>query len=404
LPSFFDDKNFWHLCLVSKYYSYIKSAEEITSLYKGKEPFSYFIKEYFRQNKKFGSKDRKIVSHACYCYYRLGASFTGYSFQQKVLIALFLCSNKHNELIEHLQPAWNESITASLNQKLSLLNIPAAALQIFTFNETLSEGINAAVFSISHLQQPDLFLRIRPQQKENVLKKLQAINFNYTLKNGNCIALSNNTKAQDVLTLNKEVVVQDESSQKVAEFLKQCWLPPGNIKVWDCCAASGGKSILAKDVLHTIELTVSDIRETIIYNLQQRFKEAEIEQYKSFVADIASPNFKPATSFYDLVIADVPCTGSGTWGRTPEQLVYFNEAKTAQYAWVQKNIACNVIASIKKDGYLLYITCSVFKKENEDNIVFLLKEFPLELIDMHTIIGYNNKADTMFAALLRKQV
>ena len=57
---------------MSRYHSYINSAKQILELYKGDEPFASFLKKYFGANKKFGSKDRKQVSHLCYCFFRLG--------------------------------------------------------------------------------------------------------------------------------------------------------------------------------------------------------------------------------------------------------------------------------------------------------------------------------------------
>lgn len=53
------------------------------------------------------------------------------------------------------------------------------------------------------------------------------------------------------------------------------------------------------------------------------------------------------------------------------------------------------------DGYLLYITCSVFKKENEDMVSFIQQQ-GFELVKMELLKGYDIKADSMFAALLRK--
>ena len=97
----------------------------------------------------------------------------------------------------------------------------------------------------------------------------------------------NATKIDDLLLLNKEVVVQDYSSQRISEFLALVKLPTGTrepaISVWDCCAASGGKSLLAVDVLGNINLTVSDVRISIIENLRRRFAEAGIHKYNSFV-------------------------------------------------------------------------------------------------------------------------
>ena len=178
---------------------------------------------------------------------------------------------------------------------------------------------------------------------------------------------TNAVKVDDVLTIDKEAVIQDYSSQRVAEFF------PLNIdntvkNVWDCCAASGGKSILAKDVLGDIQLTVSDVRENILFNLRKRFGAAGIDKFQSFIADLTEPNVSIPNGPFDLIIADVPCSGSGTWSRTPEQLYFFEAEKIEKYAKLQRNILENVCPHLKPGGFLLYITCSVFKKENEDQV------------------------------------
>jgi 16S rRNA (cytosine967-C5)-methyltransferase len=149
------------------------------------------------------------------------------------------------------------------------------------------------------------------------------------------------------------------------------------------------------------------VRESILFNLKKRFEKAGIKKYKSFVADLTgnqskgTPSGDLTTGNYDLIIADVPCTGSGTWGRTPEQLFYFDNKKIDAYASIQKKIAGNTIRHLSKDGYLLYITCSVFKKENEENVRYLREKFNLGLVRQEILKGYDKKADTLFAALLK---
>jgi 16S rRNA (cytosine967-C5)-methyltransferase len=69
---------------------------------------------------------------------------------------------------------------------------------------------------------------------------------------------------------------------------------------------------------------------------------------------------------------------------------------------LQKKIVNNIIPYIAENGYLLYITCSVFKEENEEMASFIKNNSNLELIKMELLKGYDVKADSMFAALLRK--
>ena len=159
---------------------------------------------------------------------------------------------------------------------------------------------------------------------------------------------------------------------------------------------------MAKDILGDVDLTVSDIRESILVNLKKRFAEAGIKKFKSFVADLTKADKKPADSKFDFIIADVPCSGSGTWSRTPEQLYYFNAEIISDYAVLQQKIIANAVTYLLPGGYFLYITCSVFEKENEEAVALLTEKFQLQEIKMELLQGYDKKADTMFTALLRK--
>ncbi|MEJ8844781.1 Fmu (Sun) domain-containing protein [Lacibacter sp. H375] len=389
---------------MSRYYSYINSAKEIITAYNGAEPFASHLKKQFAANKKFGSKDRKQITQLCYSYFRLGKSLPEISMEERILAGLFLSSRTSNELLQHLKPEWNDIIETSREKKTELLNSVVDAPSVFPFANELSDGIDVDEFAFSHLQQPDLFLRIRPGRKETVLHQLKAADISFQLIGENTVALPNATKIEDVVMLNKDSVVQDYSSQRVGEFLGNLKSEIENQKwnVWDCCAASGGKSIMAKDILGDIDLTVSDVRETILINLKKRFQEAGIRNYKSFVADLSNSSFITHHSLFDLIIADVPCSGSGTWGRTPEQLSFFQTSSIETYSILQRNIISNTVGQLKPRGYFLYITCSVFKRENEDSVVWMQEDLKLKLVKQEVIKGYSVKADTMFAALLKK--
>lgn len=130
--------------------------------------------------------------------------------------------------------------------------------------------------------------------------------------------------------------------------------------------------------------------------------EAGINHYRYFIADLSGKPQLPAEK-YDVIIADVPCTGSGTWARTPEQLYFFSPAKIEHYSNVQKSIISTVISYLKPGGFLVYITCSVFKKENED-VLSLMMQNGLTVVSQQIFAGYHDKADTLFGALVKAPI
>jgi 16S rRNA (cytosine967-C5)-methyltransferase len=394
-----------------RFQSYFNTAIRIIQLYDGSIPLSRFLKQYFSQHKKHGSKDRKIIAHLCYNFYRLGKSFNTISIEEKLKIAIFVCNDNIEEWNFLYQAEWLNNQNNLLQQRIDFIQTkyPSFSLNnVFPFTDETSETLDTSSFIQSFFIQPDAFIRIRPGYKKDVPGKLQAYKINFNFVDEDCIALNPSTKIDSIIKLDEEAVIQDYSSQRIKEFLEtikseivhRTSYILHHTSVWDCCAGSGGKSILAYDTLQKINLTVSDVRTSIIQNLKQRFNKAGIKNYKSFVADITAS--KPQAQNFDLIICDAPCTGSGTWSRTPEQLYFFQPKKINDYALLQQKIVSNVIPSLKQNGFFLYITCSVFKEENEAIVEYIKQQFRLTLIKMELLKGYAKKADTMFAALFKK--
>lgn len=307
-------------------------------------------------------------------------------------------------MLSFLKPEWNKNAALPLSEKLLIIDYPLLLKDVFPWKEELSSGIEYEKFCESFFIQPDLFLRIRPGHAESVLLKLNAAEVNYEFISPFSIRLPNSFKADKYFQPDKEVVVQDYSSQRVGEYMELVSRRPSDqpMKLWDCCAGSGGKSIMAYDHNPSIELVVSDVRKSILANLENRFKAAEIKKYKLYKADLAHSQLPVPHSPFDFIIADVPCSGSGTWNRTPEQLAYFDKKEIESYSVLQKRIVDNIIPQLKPGGHLLYITCSVFKKENEEVVEYIKQKFHLQVKKMELLKGYEIKADTMFAALLHK--
>jgi len=393
---------------MSRFHSHINSAKKILDTYQGDKPFSIFLKLFFSSNKKYGAKDRKSIASLCFHYFRMGMAFTDIAIDEKLLVATFLCETTDSLLLKEFRPEWNEKISIPVREKINLVRQNISLLDFFPFCDLLSSGIEMEAYSLSMLTQPDLFIRIRPQSKDAVINQLQQSNFHWQLMNDQCVRLKNSDKVADFFKLDKEVVVQDASSQQVLNYLKQPGLletsvANNTLSVWDCCAASGGKSILLMDVLDCkIDLTVSDIRESILTNLHQRFKSAGIINYETFVTDLGGADNKIINKDFDLIICDAPCSGSGTWGRTPDQLVFFKKTSLQYYADLQRKIVANAITHLKPGGLLVYITCSVFKAENEMVVNFVTESFECKLLDQQLLKGYQQQSDSMFVAIFKK--
>jgi 16S rRNA (cytosine967-C5)-methyltransferase len=387
-----------------RYISYLQTADALVSKYSGTEPLAAYLKKYFTANKKHGGSDRKHISTLCYGFFRLGNFGSEWSGAARWQAVIFL--NPPAEIIakELLPESWRLHLADPLFDKFSWLatmGLSGNWQSIFPFIHLLSENITENDFVASHLRQPDLFLRVRPGKWPQVEKKLQAAGIDFHKVGADALSLRNTTSIEQVLKIDEEVVVQDLSSQRVAELFH---LIPVDAKkpltVWDSCAASGGKSILAKDYFGSIRLTVSDVRETVLYNLAKRFVKAGINTYDQRVVDLSKTGF--ALPPQQLIICDVPCSGSGTWGRTPEQIRFFTEEKLADYNQRQRAILTQVAPAVAESGYLLYITCSVFRSENEVMVSWLQQAFPFRLVGSKLLEGYQHRADTLYAALLQK--
>jgi 16S rRNA (cytosine967-C5)-methyltransferase len=322
-------------------------AQKLLAAYQGQEPLAAYLKKYFAANKKHGSRDRKSISAFCYAHFR----------------------------------------TMHAN---------------FPLQDAVSKEIDLPVFIHSHTIQPLLFIRIRPWQKEKVVATLQAAAVEYTEVNENCFAFLNTTSLQNILALNKEAVIQDLNSQALATLLNH--VPTSietPIQVWDACAASGGKTILMFDTMQNIRMHVSDVRESILFNADKRLQEAGIRPASLQVIDLTHP-FEIKKPF-DFVFADLPCSGSGTWGRTPEQIAFFKKENLNYYTQLQTKIIENILPTVKLNGHLLIATCSVYAAENEAHVAAILAQGQFELIEQRYFKGYTQQADTLFGAILKRR-
>ena len=362
--------------------------ESIISSYDGTVPLVHFLKNYYRQYPKLGSRDRKMLSEMAYSWNRCSKALDiTLTLKEKIAACLQLCHTDNTRLLQLTEGF-------SMTHDIQLHNL-------FPYELQLSGGITKEDWLRSMLTQPSLFIRIR-KSKSKLLDILEEQEIPYEPITDSCLALPNGTPVDKWLPP-YAYVVQDASSQKTGEYFTA--LPYE--KWWDACSGAGGKSLLLKDKEPLVDLTVSDTRKSILNNLKERFRTYSHIMPMAYEVDVANAsqlNDVMRDKLFDNIICDVPCTGSGTWARTPEQMYFFNQRTADEYADRQKQIAVNAAQYLQPEGKLYYITCSVFSKENEAVVQHLVKQTGMKLTAMQLINGIDIHADSMFIAVLEKQV
>lgn len=388
---------------------HLNTADKLIQNYDGSSPFHLYLKQYFKQEKKHGSKDRKQISQICYCVLRMGKSLLQLSFTDQFKIAHFILNEQPCIWSYMYNDSWISNWKQDLKERIKFIQSTYSWFNLsMVFPSSLISGLikNKAAFIQSHFYQPNVFIRVRPGYNLSVEQSLSnnKISFQYIYEN--TIVLPPSVDLSAVEGLNKTFVIQDISSQQsgnILDLADQHFAHNMHVKFWDCCAASGGKTLLLYDRMRHLDITVSDIRSNILNNLHTRFKTAGIKNYKHLVVDLTKPLHKLPNATYDLILCDAPCTGSGTWSRTPEHLRYFNADAIGDYTKLQSKILQNIIPLLAPNGFLLYITCSVFKAENEVQIAASLNDYNIAIVAMEYFEGASHKGDTLYACLLQQR-
>jgi 16S rRNA (cytosine967-C5)-methyltransferase len=362
--------------------SRLRTAEVVLAHYDGDIPFPQHLKAFFRDNRRFGSRDRREVADLCYGFFRLGHALSALPLRQRIEAGMLI-----------------DTATGSFDA-LADLHPDFRPEDILPAHDLLSEGLDGPPFLRSHLRQPDLFIRIRPGRRQEVVQSLITSGIPSREVSESILALPNGSSIEALGRPDDAYVVQDLSSQRTAEWMPPPEALPARPLVRDVCAGSGGKSIMAWDRYPGARIEASDTRPSIIANLEARFRTAGVKGFRTSVEDITETYKRNmGRGRFDLVIVDAPCTGSGTWSRTPWDLLLFDPASVGHYAALQRRIASASASLVRPGGYLLYITCSAFAAENEAVSAFIASDCGLRPVRSGLLQGHAERADTMYAAL-----
>lgn len=379
----------------------LRLFERAWSEYTLDEPLSRFLSRFYKENRQMGSSDRRMTSRFLYNHFRIGHAFAQLPTVERLVLAEYLCENE-SDIVAMYLPELNDSITNDLEKKITYLQSLYGDFlpDIFPFATHLSNEIDKSAFIKSFFVQPHLYIRAKKDRAEYIRIQLERHSIPFKFDGKTTFTLRNGQNLQQIKGIEGYYEVQDLSSQRTIAFFD---IQPGQ-SWWDCCAASGGKSLMLLDHCPQIKLTVSDIRMSILRNLDERFLRAGIKApYRKKILDLSqSVSHLMEGNEFDRILLDTPCSGSGTWSRTPEMMQQFSPEKIAHFSHLQQSIATNAVPYLKTGGQLIYITCSVFAEENETMAAFIENSLGLTPMATHTLPGYSKQADNMYIATFRK--
>lgn len=332
-------------------------------------PADNIIKEYMRNRKYIGSKDRKFITNTVWdiIRHRSRLEFDCGCCEARMLLLTYLKDEDFDIIADGseygLTPLSSEEKTKlkNLNQEIYPEYIEKECpkwLYEKINNPALAEALNTKAYAdiranmISRediknkLRQEGLFFSFTPYSPYG-LRSEERINLQ------NCVAYQNG-----------EIEVQDEASQLGAILCDV----RADLKIIDYCCGGGGKSLLLGAILNNSgTILAHDKNPQRMDSLKERAGRLGIKNIKLIEKINQQDKF-------DRFIADVPCSGSGTWRRSPDAKYRLTPKQLKGIGQAQKEILDIAAEHLTDSGRIVYMTCSVLPEENEERIEEFLQK------------------------------
>ena len=165
-------------------------------------------------------------------------------------------------------------------------------------------------------------------------------------------------------------------------------------KILDVCAAPGGKSIQFADMLNGSGIVEArDLSENKVEIIEENISRNNMKNIKAVCmnAEIFDAASKDK---YDIVLADLPCSGLGVIGKKADIRYRVKQEDIAGLATLQRDILSVVWQYVKPGGVLIYSTCTINETENQDNVKWFTENFPFETESFSDSVSNINDAQT----------
>ena len=341
-------------------------------------PADAHLSQFYRAHPEYGSRDRRLFSATVFAYFRwkgwiapLASSdaaacvYASLLDQPEVDPAVQRLALQAGIPESHLTPLGSLDLAAkaaTLGRHAGTEPLPLHALVPEWVPALLGD---AAATTIAAFQNPPpTWLRCAPPERDALIAGLAQIGADPRPhpRLASAIAVSRGSALRSLAREQRDrFEIQDLSSQAAG---LACRPAPGEAW-WDACCGAGGKTLhLAELGGRSLPLLATDIRPSILQELERRVARLPRTGIRTAAWD-GSEGRAPAGRF-DGVLLDAPCSGSGTWHRNPDARWRMTLADVHTRAALQQQLLTVCAGRVKPGGLLVYVTCSLFRLENED--------------------------------------
>lgn len=365
--------------------------ELIGEIFKDKSPADGIINNYLRERKYVGSGDRRFITETVWkiIRHRRRLEFEAGSKEARKILLVFL-KDEDLDLIfgagEYAPPA------LSKEEKIWMKNLKEEVYPLDVESEC-PEWLFAKIKDVAllkSLNEPaSADLRVNAGSREQVLQDLrrEGLFFAPTPYSPIGIRSSERVNLNNCIAYKEGVVeVQDEASQLAAIL---CDVRPEH-KVIDYCAGAGGKSLAIASFLNGKgKIEAHDIDWHRLEQIKPRLERLNIKN----VVPVRELSGKD----YDRFIIDAPCSGTGTWRRSPDAKFRLTPEKLNELTKIQSQLLEFALENTKVGGRIVYITCSILPDEDE-NIVsaFAQRHKNVRYVDLKQL--WQQKIDAPYPA------
>lgn len=352
------------------------------------EPLDRFLYQYFRHHKALGSKDRKWVADAMYGLVRWKATLDALA--------------PHASWEEKLALFQQKDLSSLAHEKKFPMHLQLS-LPLFLYQELLDQYGEEKTHELARLCNEPAPVTIRANRlkisREELLQRWKSV---YSVTP--CLHSAEGIRFEKRLPLTSlpefhqgYFEMQDEGSQCVAQLVDA---KPGD-QVLDYCAGSGGKSLaFAPRMEGKGQIYLHDIRRPVFDEMRRRLRRAGVQNAQVLLPENAKE--KRWKQSMDWVLADVPCSGTGTLRRNPDLKWKLDADTLLRLVSEQRVIFEKALRFVRPGGCIVYVTCSILSKENQQQVQHFLKIYPLSLIKEWSSLPISGGMDGFYGAVLQK--